>query len=476
MQKLFTKIVLLTTVLLISNRVAQAQANEPEMVVVAGGTTVLNGTTVTMDNFHISKYEITQKQWYDVMGSWSPADAPSPQYGVGDDYPMYNVSYDDILIYIEKLNQLTGKDYRLPTEAEWEYAAKGGQSTNNYTYSGSNTIGEVAWYSANADNKTHVVGSKTANELGIYDMSGNVREWCSDRYGSQYPSDVINPVGASFDGSYFVIRGGGWNGDTANCAVTNRRNNSPSYRYPYVGFRIVCCSNNSINDPNDCICQSEVEIEIVTVEGGTTTLNGTEVFISTFQIGKYEVTQKQWCSVMGKWPVHAERPDTAHGKGDDYPMYGVSYDDIQNYITKLNQLTGKTYRLPTEAEWEYAAKGGQQTKDYTYSGSNTVDEVAWYSNNSNGTTHTVGKLKANELGLFDMSGNVLERCSDWYNENNTTYPSGNNNPTGVASGTAYVSRGGWWNVAAQKCSIKELVRFYGREGGNDLGFRLVLVP
>ncbi|GHS84921.1 hypothetical protein FACS1894201_03990 [Bacteroidia bacterium] len=471
---------------------AQAQANEPEMVVVAGGTTVLNGTTVTMDNFHISKYEITQKQWYDVMGSWAPADAPSPQYGVGDDYPMYNVSYDDILTYLEKLNQLTGKDYRLPTEAEWEYAAKGGQSTNNYTYSGSNTIGEVAWYSANAGNKTHAVGSKTANELDLYDMSGNVREWCSDRYGSQYPSDVINPVGASFQGSYFVIRGGGWNGDTANCAVTNRRNNSPSYRYPYVGFRVVCCADNNVIQPVAC------GIDMITVESGNTTLNGTAVFISTFQIGKYEVTQKLWYCAMGSWPSTA--PSGTYGMGDDYPMYNVSWEDIvgtssggslgytekdvtyytNGFCYKLSVLAnGGTlgslhYRLPTEAEWEYAAKGGQSTHNYTYSGSNTVDEVAWSSENSGGTTHTIGTKTANELGIYDMTGNVWEWCSDWHG---STYPSGTSNPTGATTGSDRVVRSGSWNNVASSCTVSYRNYYSLASRYNfDLGFRVVIDP
>ncbi|GHS86338.1 hypothetical protein FACS1894201_07110 [Bacteroidia bacterium] len=474
MQKIGIKIVLLTAVLLIVNRVAQAQANEPEMVVVVGGTTMLNGTAVTMSNFHVSKYEITQQQWYDVMGSWSPADVPSPQYGVGDDYPMYNVSYDDVLRYVEKLNQLTGKNYRLPTEAEWEYAAKGGQSTNNYTYSGSNTIGEVAWYSANAGNKTHAVGSKTANELDIYDMSGNVREWCSDRYGSQYPSEAISPTGSSFQGSYFVIRGGGWNGDTANCTVTNRRNNSPSYRYPYVGFRVVCCSSDSIMQPQ-CVCQPDVEIEMVTVDGGTTTLNGTEVSISTFQIGKYEITQKQWCSVMGYWPGGLAASST-YGLGDSCPVYNVNCDDIAQYIEKLNQLTGRRYRLPTEAEWEYAAKGGQRTHNYEYSGGNEINSVAWCIPHANLKGHVVGQKNPNELGIYDMSGNVLEWCSDWY-EDTYPYPSGTNNPTGTTVVGLYrVLRGGSWYYDATHCTVpfRGYREIEARDPDN--GFRLVLVP
>jgi formylglycine-generating enzyme required for sulfatase activity len=153
-------------------------------------------------------------------------------------------------------------------------------------------------------------------------------------------------------------------------------------------------------------------------------------------------------------------------------MYYVSWNDIQSYLTKLNQLTGKNYRLPTEAEWEYAAKGGQSTHNYTYSGSNTIGDVAWYTNNSDGKTYEVGTKTANELGIYDMTGNVWEWCNDWYGD---TYPSGTNNPTGPSSGVNRVGRGGSWDYEATSCRVSSR---YGRNPGNrgiNAGFRLVLV-
>ncbi|MDR3095270.1 MAG: formylglycine-generating enzyme family protein [Bacteroidales bacterium] len=209
----------------------------PSMVAVAGGTTTLNGTSVTINSFQIGKYEVTQKQWWDVMGSW-PGTAPSDTYGKGDNYPMYFVSWDDIQSFLAALNLLTGKSYRLPTEAEWEYAAKGGQSTHNYTYSGSNTLADVAWYSDNSEVKTHPAGTQAPNELGIYDMTGNVCEWCSDWYGSAYPSGADNPTGA-ISGSDRVYRGGSWDNNAGSCHVSYRDYYTPAFRFSFIGFRLV---------------------------------------------------------------------------------------------------------------------------------------------------------------------------------------------------------------------------------------------
>jgi formylglycine-generating enzyme required for sulfatase activity len=232
---------------------------EPEMVTVQGGTTSLNGTTVTISTFSIGKYEITQKTWEYVMGYSGTTEgggtlsattiyrgsSPSSTYGKGENYPVYYVSYEDIVdTFLTRLNAITGKIYRLPTEAEWEYAAKGGQQTHNYRYSGSNSVNNVAWYAGNSYAEgtsaygTHVVGTKDPNELGIYDMSGNVLEWCSDWSGSPYPSGTDNPTGAS-TGSYRVIRGGYWYNAASYCTVSFRTYNTPSYRSYTFGFRVV---------------------------------------------------------------------------------------------------------------------------------------------------------------------------------------------------------------------------------------------
>jgi formylglycine-generating enzyme required for sulfatase activity len=149
------------------------------------------------------------------------------------------VSWDDVQEFIHKLNALTGKEYRLPTEAEWEYAARGGNQSRGYKYSGSNNVGDVAWYGDNSGSKTHPVGTKQANELGIYDMSGNVWEWCQDWYGSYSSSSQTNPVGAS-SGSGRVDRGGSWSSYAGIVRVCDRDYGTPGNRYDNLSFRLAC--------------------------------------------------------------------------------------------------------------------------------------------------------------------------------------------------------------------------------------------
>ena len=243
-----------------------------EMVYVEGGTFTMGATSeqgtsapysdeypthqVTLSDFYIGKYEVTQQLWEYVMKySGTAADGtsmsayasdvwlgttPSSSYGVGNYYPAYYVSWEDIVnIFIPRLNKITGKTFRLPTEAEWEYAARGGNKSKGYKYSGSNTIGDVAWYYNNSS-LTHQVGTKSPNELGIYDMSGNVYEWCSDWYGSYSSSSQTNPTGPT-SGSYRVLRGGSWGTYAQNCRVSYRYSYAPDYRDDYNGFRLALC-------------------------------------------------------------------------------------------------------------------------------------------------------------------------------------------------------------------------------------------
>lgn len=215
------------------------------MVYVAGGTFKMGATSeqgrdawdyekpahrVTLSSYYIGKYEVTQAEWKAVMGS-------NPSYFKGDNLPVEDVSWDDCQTFIRKLNALTGRKFRLPTEAEWEFAARGGTNSRGYKYSGSNTLNSVAWCGGYSGGKTHPVGQKSPNELGLYDMSGNVYEWCQDWYGGYSSSSQTNPVGSN-SGSVRVRRGGSWYNDSWGCRVSNRYYNTPSFR-GILGLRLA---------------------------------------------------------------------------------------------------------------------------------------------------------------------------------------------------------------------------------------------
>jgi formylglycine-generating enzyme required for sulfatase activity len=212
------------------------------MVHVTGGVfQMLNSEYyVQLSDFSIGKCEVTQGLWKAVMGA-------NPSYWIGDSLPVEQVTWDDINGpggFLETLNAMTGKNYRLPTDAEWEYAARGCNAgvCDSFVYSGSDTVNNVAWYSGNSSSTTHPVGTKAANGLGIYDMSGNLREWCYDLYDS-YPintpsSPAVNPTGAE-SSTYRVYRGCSWGGVEIYCHVTWRDKVTPNYLYKHMGFRLV---------------------------------------------------------------------------------------------------------------------------------------------------------------------------------------------------------------------------------------------
>ena len=195
--------------------------------------------TLTKD-YYMGETEVTQALWYAVMGQKPTSDgsAWSDTKGLGDNYPAYYISWNDCQEFISKLNQLTGLTFRLPTEAEWEYAARGGHKATLQTqYSGSNTIDDVAWYTSNSSSSTHEVAGKAANVLGLYDMSGNMYEWCNDWYGSYSSSQQTNPTGPT-NGSNRVLRGGSWYNGATYCRVAYRDNYSVSHRLN-IGMRLA---------------------------------------------------------------------------------------------------------------------------------------------------------------------------------------------------------------------------------------------
>ncbi len=577
--------------------------------------------TLTYD-FYMGKYEVTFNE-YDAFCEATSKSKPNDQGWGRGSRPVILVSWWDAIAYCNWLSQkealpvayrLRGEPsegqmldangnvttditkvigYRLPTEAEWEYAARGGKHHSPYKYSGSDNVNDVAWYWGNAGRKTQEVGKKSPNELGLYDMSGNVWEWCSDWYGN-YSSSAQTNLYNSTAGSYRVLRGGSWNNGATRVRVSRRSNDGPTYAYNYLGFRIARTvpyegenrpplapynpspSDEAIvgattvtlvwdsYDPDDDTMTYDVYFDtnvnpstkvssnqtenrlirsslsydttyywkvvlkdrkgattegpvwrfiiqelplpqMVLVEKGSFTI-GDEfgdlwygcrpthkvTLTYDFYIGKYEVTFDEYdafCEATGR----SKPKDEGWGR-EQRPVINVTwwdaiaycnwlsgkeklpkaYDDKGNLLDKDGRVTTDPskvvgYRLPTEAEWEYAARGATHHSPYKYSGSDNVNDVTWYSSNSGSKTQEVGKKAPNELGIYDMSGNVWEWCSDWwYWYTETPKP----NPYNSTAGSDRVFRGGCWDdsatytrVAYRNISTPTYTYF-------DLGFRI----
>ena len=513
-----------------------------EMVFVEGGTFLMGCNSennncdtlekpahhVKLSNYYMGKYEVTQKLWNAVMGTTIQQQRDSANtnwatYGQGDQFPVYYVSYEECKIFCEKLNRLLyyqlPENYRfmLPTEAQWEYAARGGGKNKNYTYSGSNKISKVAWWEGNSGNRIREVGLKFKNALGIYDMSGNVWEWCRDWFETDYYSygSTTNPQGP-LSGVQRVLRGGSWNLKTWHSRVTARYFHEPAGRSANVGFRIalqpaqdffdvrslkeavnkLSPKFSSANNRNFKI--GDLNFEMVFVEGGIFTMGCTSdpndcfvneepthsVTLSNFYVGKYPVTQQLWTKVMGT-TVSQQRNllDSTlaiHGEGNYYPIYYISYTECKLFCEKLNTLLSKQlpegykFSLPTEAQWEYAARGGKKSKGYIYSGSNDVWKVAWYEINCREQVHEVGIKRGNELGICDMSGNVWEWCSDWFDGYYYNH-SPSVDPAGPTHGYQRVLRGGSWRTIAQGCRVSCRSKCSPDDRASNCGFRLALV-
>ncbi len=451
---------------------------------------------VQVNDFEIGQYEVTQELWEAVMG-----ENPS-HFGNCAQCPVENVSWEDVRRFLKKLNVQTEDQYRLPTEAEWEYAARGGQQSRGYPYAGSDTLGLVAWYWENTGGRTHPVGQKEPNELGLYDMSGNVAEWVQDCWHDSY-------TGAPADGrawesehsekcSLRALRGGAGLSDLRFLLAAFRDGSTSGNRLTFVGFRLArtltpveatATPDTGQADRADAERRRQVRLNqlperlpMVSIPGGSFSMGCTreqghcnrdqypvhEVQVGAFEIGQYEVTQEVWEAVMGENPSRFS--DCAQ-----CPVESVSFGDVRRFLDELNARTGGGYRLPTEAEWEYAARGGQQSRGYRYAGSNTLDAVAWYGENSGGKTHRVGQKEPNELGLYDMSGNVKEWVQDCWHDSYRDAP---------ADGRAWESedcsqrvlRGGFWLTFP--ATLKAAYRDWFSPGvrGAVIGFRVARTP
>ena len=434
-----------------------------KMIYVEGGTFTMGDINdndnlahkVSLSNYHIGETEVTQSVWKAVMGY-------NNSIYKGDNLPVENISWYEAQEFCEKLSNLTGKSYSLPTEAQWEYAAKGGKYSRGYKFSGSNNYLDVAWLESEYDN-AFPVAEKRPNELGIYDMTGNVWEWCYDWYDKYSKKTQTDPIGI-LDGEFKVLRGSGF--AFLNFAIMDYGNAyreyiRPVYRSKYCGFRITLdtlskpksskCYHKNPNLTLNCQSFTEwvngVSFDMVYVQGGTFIMGESdywpiepspEISLNNYYIGQTEVTQELWTAIMGNNPSYFKDPN--------HPVENVSWYDAHEFCDKLSQLTGRKYSLPTEAQWEFAARGGVKSvkpkelldfERYWVGGNGAlpVGNIGPFES----STHPVANLKPNELGIYDMIGNVEEWCEDWY----APYSSSSQiNPIGPLSGSQKITRGG----------------------------------
>jgi len=395
--------------------------------------------------FYLQATEVTQAQWQAVMGS-------NPSKFKGPDLPVEQVSWNDAQEFLQKLNaKERGARYRLPTEAEWEYAARAGQA------GAPAKLDAVAWYDKNSGTQTHAVGQKQANGWGLYDMLGNVWEWCADWHDSEYygKSPSVDPPGPT-SGTYRVLRGGSWYFNARIARVALRVRDVPASRLYDRGFR--CARTLVAQQSKPAAVPPRESTNFVAIPPGEFQMGCSpgdgecnedekpthRVRITKgFELGKYEVTQAQWEEVMGS------NSNPSKFKGADRPVEQVSWNDVQGFIAKLNgRKDGYRYRLPTEAEWEYAARAGSTGK---YAGE--LGEMGWYDGNQ---THPVGQKKGNGWGLYDMHGNVWEWCADGKRE----YAAGQATDPRGPDGGDLMLRGGAWGKPARFARVSSRFGFF----------------
>lgn len=474
--------------------------------------------------FYLGRFPVTQSQYESVMN-----ENPSTFKNAGPHAPVEQVSWDEAVEFCEKLTALHHAAemlppeyvYTLPTEAQWEFACRGGHPEATYAGEleilGDNhapVLDAIAWYGGNSgvdydggwdssdwpgkqyDHQragTHPVGEKAGNENGLFDTLGNVFEWCADWFGEYSKEPVRDPWGAP-DGAFRVLRGGCWDSSSRLCRAAFRDWYQPALRDFFLGFRVAAVQQAELQ-------AREAEgrgraLELIWIEPGEFLMGspGDEAERSSgelqhpvtisrgFYLGKYAVTQELYQKVMGK------NPSRFTDQGEQAPVECVSWDDAMAFCERLTQQErengtlpkGYVYTLPSEAQWEYACRAGTTTP-FHFGESLCSDQANFDGNYPYGGAEKgpnlerkcpVGSYEANAWGLYDMHGNVWEWCYDWYGD----YASEDvTDPLGPVDGASRVLRGGGWDSRALQCRAafrgwtQPASRYY------DLGFRVAAV-
>ena len=456
---------------------ADAESNERPQAELSISKTVCMATT-----------EVTQFQWLRVMNT-----KPWAHYrGVeADDLPAANMRFAEAIEFCARLSEMEGKLYRLPTEAEWEYACRAGSNTLYGFGDRADRIDEFAWWGANSADRAHEVGSKKPNAYGLYDMLGNVSEYCqfvdleapgnphvgkgtlkpAVRRGNSFEADHETKLRCSFRETFYTTNdeSGGFRvllelpeqGLTEQKAVMSVPNS--------IGMNMVSVKAGSFNRGADRstdnlgeVADDEMPVRRINIR-------------NDFFIGETEVTQRQWTAIMQSSPWSSDINPRPQLVGAEFPAVFISWEEATEFCRRLSKRERRVYRLPTEAEWEYCCRGGNESV-YSYGDDSAVLSLyAWYSRNSKAELNAVKSRKPNPFGLFDCHGNVSEWCSDWYDKKYYEYGPADD-PKGPErqspSRLGHVIHGG--SSLDEPKWLRSSCRLSSLEASTKIGFRVVL--
>ena len=481
-------------------------------------------------SFGLGKYEVTQGQWKSVMGTepWLDRSGESGTINdageifenkvffhyknvqIGEDNAATYVTWDKATLFCKLLTRIernagtlnADETHCLPTQAQWEYACRAGTKTAFSFGNDESKLGEYAWFATNAKDSreqyAHKVGLKKPNLWGLHDMHGNVWEWCSDWDDRKLPGGT-DPLGPD-RGSDRVYCGGGWENYSDECRSAHRHGNiiGGTDLDNDQGFRVARCRQGTQAKPAPPVAietrpemkkpepvekesvesvTNSIGMELIKIPAGTFMMgDGAGVAVTLtkpFELGKYEVTQGEFKKVMGKAP-YSGGVDIV----EDNPATYVNCDDAIEFCKKLTATernagilkADEEYRLPTQAQWEYACRAGTTTAFSFGDDEKQLGEYAWFTGNTGSKkyAHKVGAKKPNPWGLHDMHGNVWEWCSDWYYEE----LSGGTDPVGPRRGSSRVIRGGGWRGSPGYCRSASRGSSAPSGSSDGMGFRV----